>query len=264
MLRSEPVVHRHHQGRGPRRDPGIEPIGLRRRPEGEAAAVKVHHQRQCALIPEWPIHPHRQGAVAQGQRPLLDGNMTMGKPGNDARHLRGAQSVQPISRGDQFVVGQFRERFGRSAHHAKQANSPWWVRCHRRILTWLARESGCATGSGRNKRVATRSRMHTFSRLTGHKSPADHYRHMSQLPPSMRRRLPGNRERCDIVGDSAIHVGICGVDGRCRTHGCNRPRATGECHSLCGTRSEYRPPGQFGTHARAAAGRPATDRAQAA
>src|ERR1700694_3045994 len=42
---------------------------------------------------------------------------------------------------------------------------------------------------------ATRSRMHTYQGITDHKSPTDHYRHISQLLTSMRRPAPG---RCDM------------------------------------------------------------------
>ena len=262
MFRSEPVIHGRHQRRGPRRDTGIEPIGLCGRPEGEPSAVKVHHQRQCVLMPKGSIDPHRQGAVAQRQPPLLDGDMAMRKSGDDAGQLRGAQFVQPIARGDQLVVGQLREWFGQSARQAKQANSQGWVRCHRRIVAWLGHGTECAGAGAEQKGRDTVSDVYLFA---PHRSQQPR-RSLSSHEPATdvnASSLPGNPERCDIVGDSANHVGICGVDGRCRTHRCDRPRANGECHALRGARSEYRPPGQFDTHARAPAGGPAPDRAPA-
>ena len=46
-----------------------------------------------------------------------------------------------------------------------------------------------------NRWVATRSRMHTYQRITEHRSHADHYRHTSRLRTSTRRPA---RERCDM------------------------------------------------------------------
>src|ERR1700682_2497437 len=65
-----------------------------------------------------------------------------------------------------------------------------------------------------NPWVATRSRMHTYQGITDHKSPTDHYRHISQLLTSMRRPAPG---RCDmsprprIASVSAASAAVIGL-----------------------------------------------------
>ncbi|MXI81756.1 hypothetical protein GR254_21350 [Mycobacterium tuberculosis] len=71
-----------------------------------------------------------------------------------------------------------------------------------------------------NRWVATRSRRHTYQWITDHKSPRDHYRHISELRTSIATSSPG---RCDmspiprIVSVSLAWAAM--IRGLRRTHG---------------------------------------------
>ena len=84
--------------------------------------------------------------------------------------------------------------------------------------------------------------MHTYQTITDHKRPTDHYRHISQLLTSMRRRA---LERCDMSPRpriasmsvaSAVAIGLCVADRRRATsdrralHRCGR-RGPTSCRS---------------------------------
>jgi len=119
----------------------------------------------------------------------------------------------------------------------------------------------CYGSSGmRTDWVATRSRMGTYQGITDHSSPKHHYRHISQLMTSMRRRAPG--KVCDVAACSN-RIDTGGAGCRYRTQRCDRRRTTGgrrPLHRCC--RSSPTSCGRRGESVLALDRRP-TDRAQA-
>ena len=120
--------------------------------------------------------------------------------------------------------------------------------------------TGKVRGSAGTGRVATRSRIRTYRRITSHNSRVDHYRHISQLRTSMRCPAP---RKVLHVGDSSKCVALDGVGGRSRTRLRGRTSSVGECHSVRRTGSERGAAGRATGDARASAGCPATDGSQA-
>ena len=160
-----------------------------------------------------------------------------------------------------------RPSVGSAVHPGTARVSGGPVHCRRR-QSWERGPSGHMDGQlivrrcgiGRDRRVATRSRMDTYQLITGHICPPDHYRHIGQLRDVNAVSSP---RKVLHVGVSAKCVAIDGVGGRYRIRPRGGARTSCKRHTVRGTRGERGSSRRAPGHARAPAGRAAADRAPA-